>query len=177
MDMELFTREELFNLYKIEIDRENEIRAKWRKSMEVYLTMLLTVFSGSLLLANFLNEKKLGMICFIGGGIIIIMLAMIAYFHFKLDYKYQMEILSIQAKIEDMLGLTSPEKCILPPRWKNEALLPSWYYEDKNKESSTEEFISKMCSSKAINFYPIVYFIFSLLGVMLIVFGIIYGVI
>lgn len=177
MDIELFTRDELFNLYKLEIDRENEIRSKWRKSMEVYLTMLLTVFSGSLLLANFLVEKKLGMFCFIGGGIIIIMLVIIAFLHFKLDYKYQMEILSIQAKIEDMLGLTSPEKCILPPRWKNEALLPTWYYADKNKESSTEQFVKRMCSFKTINFYPIVYLIFSLLGIGLITFGIIYGII
>lgn len=177
MDFELFTREELFNLYKLEIDRENEIRSKWRKSMEVYLTMLLTVFSGCLVLANFLKEKLLVMFCFIGGGIIIIMLAIIAYFHFRLDYKYQIEILSIQAKIEDMLGLTSPEKCVLPPRWGKEALLPPWYYADKDKESSTKKFVSRMCSFKSINFYPIVYLIFSFLGIGLVVFGIIYGVI
>ncbi len=172
MSLNLFTPEELFNLYKLEIDRENEIRSKWRKSMEVYLTMLLTVFSGCLVFANFLKEVTLIMLCFIGGGTIIIMLALIAYFHFKLDYKYQMEILSIQAKIEDMLGLTSPEKCVLPPRWGNEALLPPWYYADKEENSSSEKFVLKMCSFKSINFYPIVYAIFSLLGIGLIIFGI-----
>lgn len=174
--MDKFTREELMELYKLEINRENEIRSKWRKSMEVYLTLLLTVFSGSLVLANFLKEKLLIMFCFMGGGLIVVMLAIFAYLHFRLDYKHQMEILSIQAKIEDMLELTNPDKCILPPRWGKEALLPPWYYSNKNENSNTKEFVSKMCSFKSINFYPIVYFIFSLLGIGLITLGFIYGV-
>lgn len=177
MDLELFTREELYDLYKLEINRENEIRSKWRKSMEVYLTMLLTLFTGCILLANFLKEKMLVMCCFVGGGIIMVLLAVLAYVHFRLDYKYQMEILSIQAKIEDMLGLTSPEKCVLPPRWGKEALLPPWYYSNKDEESSTQQFVARMCSLKKINFYPIVYLIFSFLGIGLIVFGIVHGVI
>lgn len=176
MNLELFTQEELVELYKLEISRENEIRTKWRKSMEVYLTMLLSVFGGSLTLANFFKLKYLAVISLIGGGIIIIMLATIAYFHFRLDYRYQMEFLSIQAKIEDMLGLTSPQRCILPARWGNEALLPAKYYSDKDTPSTSEKFISKMCSLKEMNFYPLVYFIFLLLGVGLIILGIIYGV-
>ncbi|MCH5301060.1 MAG: hypothetical protein J1E56_07055 [Ruminococcus sp.] len=174
MEFEQFTREELFELYKLEISRENEIRTRWRKSMEVYLTMLLTVFGGSLTLANVFKAKFLTASSLIGGGIIIVLLAITAYFHFKLDYKYQMEILSIQAKIEDLLGLTSPNRCNLPARWGNEALLPTRYYEDKDKPSTSEEFVSKMCALKRINFYPLIYLIFFLIGIGLIILGAVY---
>lgn len=167
---------ELLELYKLEISRENEIRARWRKSMEVYITLMLTVFSSSIIFANFLSDKTLSMFCLIGGGSIVVMLAIIAYFHFRLDYRYQMEILSIQAKIEDLLGLTDTNKYRLPLRWKNEALLPPWYYNSKNTESSTKEFVKEMCSLRRTNFYPLVYLIMSLIGIGLIVFGIIYGI-
>lgn len=166
---EKFSKEDLFALYKLEIDRENEIRTKWRSSFNVYLTMLLSIISAIFIFVNFLSEshQELEKSCFLVGGGIVFLLALIAYFHFRLDYRYQMEILSVQAKIEDMLGLTSPEKCTLPERWGNEALLPPWYYDNKEKPSSSKEFVKRMCSMKSINFYPLVYFVFALVGVLL----------
>lgn len=166
-----FSKEELYNLYKLEIERENEIRARWRTSFNVYLTMLLSIISGILLLSNFLSEFHMIRPCFIVGGIAVIVLSIIAWLHFRLDYRYQMEILSIQAKIEDMLGLTSPERCNLPERWGNEALLPPWYYMGKNAQSSSEEFVKHMCSIRNTNFYPAIYMVFALLGVILFILG------
>lgn len=174
-NQEKFSKEELYSLYKLEIERENEIRARWRNSFNVYLTMLLSIVSGILLLANFLSESNIYNRCFIVGGCIVIALSVIAWFHFRLDYKYQMEILSVQAKIEDMLGLTSPERCDLPQRWGNEALLPPWYYSTKMDSSSSEEFVKRMCSMKNINFYPMIYMIFAFMGMSLVVLGVVIG--
>jgi len=172
---EKFSKEELYNLYKLEIERENEIRARWRNSFNVYLTMLLSIISGMLLLANFLSDFDMVSPCFTIGGCVVIALSIIAWFHFRLDYRYQMEILSIQAKIEDMLGLTSPERCDLPQRWGNEALLPPWYYSEKNIPSSSEKFVKRMCSIRNINFYPAVYMVFIFLGTALMILGSIIG--
>lgn len=174
-DHEKFSKEDLLGLYKLEIERENEIRARWRTSSNVYLTMILSIISGIFVLANFLSQTNIGALCFIVGGVIVIALSIIAFLHFKLDYRYQMEILSIQAKIEDMLGLTSPEKCSLPPRWGDEGMLPPWYYSDKNIPSSSEEFIKKMCSMKKTNFYPVIYIVFSAIGILLIILGLLTG--
>ena len=82
-----------------------------------------------------------------------------------------MEILSVQAKIEDMLGLTSPQRCDLPQRWGDEALLPPWYYSTETPQSSSKEFVERMCSMRNMNFYPIIYMIFAFLGMALVVFG------
>lgn len=169
-NQEKFSKEELYSLYKLEIERENEIRTRWRNSFNVYLTMLLSIVSGILLLANFLSESNIYNLCFIVGGCVVIALSIIAWFHFRLDYKYQMEILSVQAKIEDMLGLTSPERCVLPQRWGDEALLPPWYY--STEKSSSKEFVKRMCSMRNINFYPIIYMIFAFLGMALVVLGV-----
>ncbi|MBD5118490.1 MAG: hypothetical protein HDT37_05200 [Clostridiales bacterium] len=169
---EKFSKEELFALYKLEIDRENEIRTKWRSSFNVYLTMLLSIISAVFVFANFLSESHTGTekYCFMIGGGIVTILAIIAFFHFKLDYRYQMEILSVQAKIEDMLGLTCPEKCTLPQRWGAEALLPPWYYDNEAiHSSSSKEFIDYMCSMKSMNFYPLIYAVFAFIGVLLVV--------
>lgn len=173
-NQEKFSKEELFDLYKLEIERENEIRTQWRASFNVYLTMLLSIISGMLLLANFLSGSGMEKPCFIIGGCAVVALAIVAWLHFKLDYKHQMEILTIQMKLEDMLGLTSSEKCMLPPRWGDEALLPPWYYSVKNiSSSSSKEFVDDMCSMKKMNFYPLVYIIFSFVGLSLIVLGVI----
>lgn len=166
-----FSKEELWKLYEIEIKRENEIRTRWRNSFNVYITMLLSFISAIILIANFASNYD--NICFIGGGILVVFLSIIAFLHFKLDYKYQMELLSIQAKIEDLLGLTDPNKVKLPLRWENEALLPKWYYANKNEKSSTENFINTLCSIKRINGYSFVYLVFVLVGISLIVLGIV----
>ena len=164
-----FSREELWKLYEIEIKRENEIRARWRSSLNVYLTMLLSFISAIILIANF--ASKYANICFVGGGILVICISILALLHFRLDYKYQMEILSIQAKIEDLLGLTDSTKVDLPLRWENEALLPDWYYSNKNSKSSTTIFVKSLCSIKRINGYTFFYIVFVLFGVGLIVLG------
>jgi len=175
MQEDFFSKEELFLLYEIEIKRENEIRSKWRSSLNIYVTTILSLLTGAVVYVMFINNYIYMKIFIIFVGFLIISISLIAYFHFKLDYKYQMEILSIQIKIEDMLGLSDSKKCCDKHRWKGEALLPKSYYENSKMAKTSDEFISKMCSIREINYYSLFYYVFVILGIIIVLIGLFYN--
>lgn len=174
MNVEEFTREELFELYKIYIDRENVIRKMWRTSFTTYSTIILTILGSIILLFGLFDKTLLNKMVLGLGGIIIIGFSLIAYFHCKLDYKYQMELLSVQMKIEDLLGLTDESFVKLPERWGSEALLPPWYYSNKNERSNSYKFIKSMFTLEKTNGYLWIYFLFGIVGTFLVVVAILY---
>lgn len=173
MSKECFSNEELFILYEIEIKRENELRDKWRNSLKFYITTILTIFTGAVVYINFIDSAMYSRVFIMCIGLFIIIISLIAMLHFKLDYKYQMEILTIQIKIEDMLGLSNPEKCCNKHRWKGEALLPKSYYENKKDTESSDIFVRKMSSIRKINYYSMLYYVFVLLGIVIVLIGLI----
>lgn len=170
---ERFTKKQLMELYKLYIDRENEIRRSWRQFMQFYITTCLSIFAGMMLISNLSENIIIIKIAIIGGGIFMFGISIVAYFHFKLDYLYQMELLSIECKIEDILGLTDENNFNLPLRWNKEALLPKYFYSEKNEISSSEAFIKKMISWKKINFYPFIYVFLALFSIGVIIIGVI----
>lgn len=174
MEKNNLDKSDLLFLYDLEIKRENEIRDKWRKTMNFYLTTILTLLSAVILLVEFYKDSKMFKIILIFVGILIIALSIIALLHFKLDYKYQMEILSIQMKLEDILGLNDVNNPLLKNRWEGEALLPASY--SKNNFKSSEDFVKAMCGMKKINFYEVLYYIFAFMGIGIIILGFIYKV-
>lgn len=153
-------------MYEIEIKRENELRDKWRNSLKFYITTILTILTGAVVYINFIDSAMYS-------RVFIIIISLIAMLHFKLDYKYQMEILTIQIKIEDMLGLSNPEKCCNKHRWKGEALLPKSYYKNKKDTESSDVFVRKMSSIRKINYYSMLYYVFVLLGIVIVLIGLI----
>ena len=171
MKKESFSDEELFLLYEIEIKRENEIRDKWRNSLKFYVTTILTILTGTVVYVNFIKSTMYSRFFIMCIGFLIIIIGLIAMLHFKLDYKYQMEILSIQIKIEDMLGLSDPEKCRNKHRWSGEALLPKSYYDNFKKTNSSDDFVKKMSRMREIYCYNLFYNVFVLLGIIIVFIG------
>lgn len=167
-----FTYEQLMELYKIFINRENEVRKSWRQMLQFYITTCLTIFASIMLISNISDNITIQKIALMGGGICMLGISILSFFHFKLDYTYQMELLSAQCKIEDLIGLTDENKVKLPNRWKGEAILPPSYYANKNKLGSTSEFVKSMAQTKRINFYPLIYAFLSLISIGTILIGI-----
>lgn len=167
-----FTEEQLMKLYEIFIERENEVRRSWRQMLQFYITTCLTIFASIMLISNISSDVVIQKIAIIGGGACMLGISILAFFHFKLDYTYQMELLSVQCKLEDLIGLTDNTKVFLPPRWKNEALLPPFYYANKETEGSTIQFLKAMLSAKSMNFYPLIYIFLSLLSIGTVLIGV-----
>ena len=159
-------------LYRIFIERENEIRKSWRQMLQFYITTCLTIFASIMLISNISSTLLIQKIALIGGGACMLGISILAFFHFKLDYTYQMELLSVQCKIEDLIGLTDETKIHLPQRWKDEAILPPFYYANKDKEGSTTLFLKSMISIKRMNCYPLIYAFLSILSVGTILIGV-----
>lgn len=164
-----FDYNQLFDLYKLYIAREEEIRTKWRSQMNVYITIMVSILTFSTLAARLLFDSNLSGICFIFGGFISFSIAIIAFFNFKIDFKYQMELLSIECKLEDLLGLTNKELFTFTKRWQNEALLPDYWYQKSGMNSV--QFVKQMCKFKSINGCYTIYIVMALLSVAIVAVG------
>lgn len=170
-DMTL-TKEDFIDLYKEAQSCENQIRTASRNSTSIFTTLLLAVVGGGFTCVRFaLPEKILAGCLMICVGFIIFGLSAIAYRQFISDFIRQVEYMTIQGKIEDLLGLTDEKKYHANKYWSKEPIVPNSYVNfrtmDKNRENSSE-FIHGLVNGKSTKM-KIYYGIFALIGVGFIV--------
>lgn len=170
-DMTL-TKEDFIDLYKEAQSCENQIRTASRNSTSIFTTLLLAVVGGGFTCVRFaLPEKILAGCLMICVGLIIFGLSAIAYRQFISDFIRQVEYMTIQGKIEDIIGLTDEKKYHANKFWSKEPIVPNSYIKFRtipvNSENSSM-FIKSLVSGKSTKM-KIYYGIFALIGVGFIV--------
>jgi len=149
---------------------ENAIRNSTRTTMNYYSTLLLSLTGGILLISKDL-KGILFTFCFLFGGIFLTVIPIIAFFHYRSDYRRQIETITIQAKIEDILGFTDVEK-YHTTYWNHEPIIPPFYVKTRNKHDDSIEFVNSFIKGTDMIYVFCHYFLFSLIGIINIGYGV-----
>lgn len=179
-DMDKLTKEELIEIYNQAGEGENELRNAARSGMGTFTSLLLAVLGGGLAGIRIISADRVLLVSFtLCVGALLIALSRIAYVNYISDFTRQVEFMTIQGKIEDILGMTSGKIYHAESYWKDEPIVPSTFVEfRKSHKESSQDFIKCLVKDKAkeIRWY---YLTFALIGVGFLVLGILsaFGVI
>lgn len=146
------------------VSSETEIRNTARTTLNYYSTLLLSLTGGILLLSKSLNGA-LFELCFLIGGICLIVIPNVAILHYRSDYRRQVETMTIQAKIEDVLGLTNVDQ-YQTTYWNHEPIVPPLYVEFRKKHPNSSDFVDSFVTGTDMTYIRVYYLMFSLIGVL-----------
>ena len=169
--------EQILDLLKAVIREEESIRSSIRTTMNIYITVLIAVLGGlaTLVARTYDNQSHLPAgIFLIIGGIIVITVAYVALRHFTSGYRRQIEAIVQEAKLESILGMDVPENYPLKSYWKGESLLPTSFIETRNRFENSQAFVDWMVSNTDVRIAKELYWTFMIVGMLVIVFGIIF---
>ena len=148
------TKDDFVDLYNQAQSCENAIRTASRNSTSIFSSLLLAVIGGGFALVRFvLPERVMAGCLMICIGLALCGLSVVAYKHFVSDFRRQVEYMSIQAKIEDILGLSDAKKYHAQQYWSDEPVVPKSYVDfrnDKRNCASTSDFINNMLKGKSV---------------------------
>jgi hypothetical protein len=149
---------------------ENTIRNTTRATMNYYSTLLLSLTGGILLISKGLDGVLFGL-CFLLGGVCLTIIPNIAFLHYRSDYRRQIEMITIQAKLEDILGFTDIDK-YKTTYWNHEPIIPPLYVSARKTHPDSVDFVNSFIKSTDMIYVRIYYLIFSLIGMFYIGYGI-----
>ncbi len=152
------------------MNSENTIRNTTRSTMNYYSTLLLSITGGILLISKDLTGLLFSL-CFLLGGVCLIIIPTIAFLHYRSDYRRQIEMITIQAKLEDILGFTDADK-YQTTYWNHEAIIPPLYVSFRKSHTDSNDFVSSFIKSTDMIYVRIYYLIFGLIGIFYIGYGI-----
>lgn len=152
-----------------QIKQENTIRSTARSTMNFYSTLLLSLTGGILIISKDL-KPELFSICFIVGGLCLVVISVMAGFHYKSDYRRQIESMAIQAKIEDVLGFTQVGKN-KTSYWIHEAIIPSLYVQTRKKYKNSSDFVDSFVKGTDMTYIRIYYSVFIFIGICYLIYG------
>lgn len=170
------SREELMTVYEQAGEGENELRNAARNGMGTFTSLLLAVLGGGLAGIRIIATDKVLLVSFtIIVGVLLIVLSRIAFTNYISDFCRQVEFMTIQGKIEDILGLTDERNYHASSYWKNEPIIPATFVGFRKEHAGcSKEFIDCLVKdkSKEIRWY---YVTFAVIGVGFIVLGVLGG--
>jgi len=152
------------------MNSENTIRNTTRSTMNYYSTLLLSITGGILLISKDLIGVLFSL-CFILGGICLIIIPTIAFLHFRSDYRRQIEMITIQAKLEDILGFTDVDR-YQTTYWNHEPIIPPLYVSFRKSHTHSNDFVNAFIKSADMIYVRIYYLIFGLIGAFYIGYGV-----
>lgn len=147
------------------IETENTIRNTSRSTMNFYSTILLTLTGGILYISQGITDRILFILLFLVGGICLFYIPIMAYQHYKSDYRRQIEYITIQAKIEDVLGLTDTEK-YQTSYWNHEPIIPLAFVDYRKEHASSFDFVESFIRETDTKNVRRYYAIFQVVGVI-----------
>lgn len=169
---EILTKSDFLTLLTSAYTAEAEVRTAFRQTMGRYSTILVAVIGGTLAGMQGTRSCPVLAVSFaISGGLVVLSMAFAAYCHFKSDFRRQVEWMSMQAKYEDILGLTDVRRCHALNFWKEEPIVPRYFVECRQKASDTMAFVNLLMrgpGSLAIKLYYVSYMV---IGMALIALG------
>ncbi|MCY0902704.1 MAG: hypothetical protein OWU32_11055 [Firmicutes bacterium] len=89
----------------------------------------------------------------------------VAILHYRSDYRRQVETMTIQAKIEDVLGLTNVDQ-YQTTYWNHEPIVPPLYVEFRKKHPNSSDFVDSFVTGTDMTYIRVYYLMFSLIGVL-----------
>lgn len=153
------------------METENSIRESARATMNYYSTLLLSITGGILIISKDIKDPFLFGLCFLVGGFCLLVFPILAIFHYKSDYRRQIETMTIGAKIEDILGLTDKGKFQMN-YWNQEAIIPDLFIETRNKHDSCLNFVDSFVKGTDMKYIRAFYSTFCFIGVCFMLYGI-----
>lgn len=165
------TNDELIEILKIAIESEQSLRGEGQSSINTYTQTIIYVIGGAL--AGFRILSGLGYLpgifAFVA-GVIIIVLSISGYFYYESMFRRQVEYMTIEAKIEDYLGLT--DRCLYHSSqyWDKECIIPNNYIRTRVDNKSSDIFISTIMKQKMKNI-RIYYATFASIGIAMLLIG------
>lgn len=151
---------------------ENDIRNISRSTANIYTTIMISILGGVILFADSKLNGIVHHMGFILGGLIVGAISLVAYFHFKSDFRRQVEMMVVQAKLEDILGFSDSKEYPLKKYWKNEPLIPLSYLHTRMKSKSSNEFVIEIMKMSDLRVIRLFYFVFFLSGLAMLVYGV-----
>lgn len=163
-------KELLIKLYELTYKDESEIIQLEQKTLTLFTSITLAVVGGILFVIKDINDFFVKELTFFTGGILIIILSILAIKAYRSNYRRHLESIAKRAKLEDLLGLNDDKyKGIL--YWKDETIILTRYIKDRIQYNNSEDFVKDRLNK---GFAPIVKNIFisiSLIGVLFIIIG------
>lgn len=152
------------------IETENTIRNTSRSTMNFYSTILLTLTGGILYISQGITDQILFILLFLVGGVCLFFIPIMAYQHYQSDYRRQIEYITIQAKLEDILGLTDTEK-YQTSYWNQEPVVPLAYVDYRKEHDSSFAFVESFIKETDTRNVRRYYSIFQAVGVVYVVYA------
>lgn len=168
--MEDKEKELLIKLYELSFSDESELIQLEQKTLALFTSITLAVIGGVLFVLKDMNDPFVKELALFTGGILIIILSILAIEAYRSNYRRHLETIARRAKIEDLLELND-DKYKGKVYWKDEALILTRYITDRSMYKNSEDFVKDRLSK---GFAPIVKNIFisiSLIGFLFIIIG------
>ena len=176
MATEKLNTDQLLQLLKKAHHEEEVIRATIRSTMNIYITLLVSILGGMITLMSIINpsinNSLLCSITLIFGGVIEICISYAAYKHYISDYRRQAEAIVQQAKLEDILGMTNTKNFKLNGYWQGESLLPNSFIKTRKMNSTSDEFVEWFMRYTDPGIARLLYSCFFVIGTILLSIGI-----
>jgi len=170
--MEDKEKELLIKLYELSFGDESELIQLEQKTLALFTSITFAVIGGILFVLKDIDDSFVQELTLFTGGILIIILSILAINAYCSNYRRHLEAIVRRAKLEDLLGLND-DKYKGKVYWKDEALILTRYITDRGKYKNSEDFVKDRLNK---GFAPIVKKIFisiSLIGFLFILIGII----
>lgn len=169
---ELLTNDQLLGLLANAEDSEKELRNALRTTMSTYISLLISIPGGILALASFAGNALVAPLAFLLGGVMEIVIAVVAHFHYCSDYRRQVECIVEQAKLQDILGMTDLNCYRLQEYWKEESLLPESFIRTRKKAETSDEFVEWFMKNTDVKLSKWLYTCFGVIGAAFVCVGV-----
>lgn len=170
----LMDTQQLLDLLKTEKREEESIRSSIRTTMNIYVTMLVTILGGLATLVsisfNNLNHGLLGVFLILG-GIIVFFVALAANKHYISGFRRQAETIVQEAKLENLLGIDDPSAYPLRDLWEGESLIPESFLKTRKRFQNSSDFVNWFLKETDTNIARVLYLMFMIVGIAIIVIG------
>lgn len=173
---EKMNTDQLLQLLKEAYHEEEVIRSTIRSTMNIYVTLLISILGGMVTLISIIgssmDNRMLCAMILILGSLIEICISWVAYRHYISDYRRQAEAIVQQAKLEDVLGMTDVENYKLRGYWQGEPLLPNNFIQTRKSSPTSAEFVKWFMCNTDSRIALRLYSCFIMIGSVLLAIGI-----
>lgn len=168
------SKEDFLELLKQANENEKDVREAKGSTFATNTGILTATVGGALagvrlLISNSTIDGAFSMIC----GLIIMALSYASYCQYRSNFLRQVEYMTIQAKIEDILGLTDAKKYHAKNYWIDEPIIPASYISFRKKyKNNTNSFISNIMKTNDLSVMKWFFGVYGFIGVLLFAVGI-----
>jgi hypothetical protein len=165
-------KELLQKLYELSFGDESEHIQLEQKTLALFTSMILATVGGILFVLKDIHDFFVQELTLFTGGILVIILSILAIKAFHSNYRRHLEAIATRAKLEDLLEFNS-EKYRGKIYWLNESLLLTRYVKDRCKYKNSEDFVKDRVNKGFAVIVKNIFFSFSLIGSLFVLIGII----